>query len=160
MTDIPTKADLAAQRLAEAVEAAKEATREANAAKKDLERARKEAHEFITGDLRATITEEMQRTMGAFNDEFPKQVQSMYAKVSEQVDLLINLAVGKPGRNGDDLRPEMAAMFGKWIGEQLALHRVPAVVVVGNGDIEDLPDDFRAQVIPVHPTIDPPKPRD
>lgn len=130
-----TKAEIAEQRLLEVIEQARAATAELNGTKKDLERTIKEAREVLKAEVATTVSNEIERCLNEFGEQIRNWSDSLYGHVQGQVDLLINLAIGKPGKE-EDLRPLMAAMFRRWIGEQLATNKVPAMVILG-----DLPID-------------------
>lgn len=113
-------------RLEKATEEARQATREAHAARKDLLRVQKEVEALLGPE----VAEQVSRSVNdALRDELRqvldaavKASHDTYARVLNQVDLLINLALGKPGKMAGkekDLRPELAEKIRLWILEQM-----------------------------------------
>lgn len=113
-------------RLEEATARADESTRAARAALKDLEHKRKEMADLLERlapmMVEEAIGELVKEGLDQLGEQFKEASQETYNRVLAQTDILLNLALGKPGStrpNTEDIRPKLAAMIRAWIVEEV-----------------------------------------
>jgi F0F1-type ATP synthase membrane subunit b/b' len=117
----------AIQRFEEAQEGLREEVRNAHAATKALKEERKEAEKLIKESLKSIetrIIKEVEKNFEQMQKEFAVETHRLYERVQRQVDILIDIALGKRStRSGDkkDIRPALAAKMREWIMEELLL---------------------------------------
>lgn len=114
-------------RLEEATERADAATRDARAALKDLEHKRREVVRLLSTDapvlVETAINGAVAQGLDDLSEQFQQASRETYDRVIAQVDVILNIALGKPGstRTGHaDLRPELAQMIREWVVDRVA----------------------------------------
>lgn len=110
-------------RLERATEDARQATREAHEAVADLRRAEKAVRDLLDQKLLAQLVDEgmaeaIHDGLELLGANFKQASEGVYAKVNEQVDLLVNLSLGRPGKHGD-LRPKLSMALRKIVAEEM-----------------------------------------
>lgn len=105
----------------------RDATREANAAIRDLRKERQEIERILgRGEIKqlvhARVEAVVKTELDKIGPEVKKQTQAIYEKVGQQIDKIIDLSLGKKfsTRKGrEDIRPALAAHLRNWIREIL-----------------------------------------
>lgn len=102
----------------------KDVTREAHSTLKQLRHERREIDRMLAGDVKDMIdrrVDEVVKTeLDRIGPEIHAQTSRIYARVSTEVQKLIDLSLGKEfvKANGrEDLRPQLAAKMRQWIQE-------------------------------------------
>lgn len=114
------------QRFEGILEELRHATREANGALKDLKEERRIIEKMTHDDVKKRVHNEVDKVVRVelekIGPEIRNQTGRIYAKVGEQVDKLINIAMGREfstKKGKGDLRPVLAAKLREWIDEIL-----------------------------------------
>lgn len=101
-----------------------ESTRAAHAALKDLREERRTVEQMLSGDVRKKINDRVEEVVKEELDKIGPTIRSqtslIYERVGNQVDKLVNLALGKEfskKRNNSDLRPLLAEKLREFIVE-------------------------------------------
>lgn len=110
-----------------AAERAELAAREANAATKALRQAEKDVRDLLDRDkLTAMVDKAMSDVMREGLDSlaaaFKKAQGRVNDRVLEQVDVILDLAIGKEGRttgSKTDLRPDLAELIRRFVHEEV-----------------------------------------
>lgn len=105
----------------------KHATREAHSALKQLQHERKEIEKYFVVETQKLIQEHVTEVVKTELDVLAPQIRAqtslIYSKVGEQIDILINLGLGKQyskKAGKEDLRPMLAEKLREWIREIIA----------------------------------------
>lgn len=104
--------------LREACREAHEATKSAIQIRKELERASQNAVERFDKMIEDYVAKELEQ----IGEKATEASNHIYDKVGQQIDILINTALGKHmSRRGrtEDLRPALAKKLREWIQEEL-----------------------------------------
>jgi exonuclease VII small subunit len=116
-------------RLQEAVTACKEATREAHQATKDLRAERQQVQQLLGPTAKELVHSKVEDLVTTeFNKLGPvlkANSRSIYDRVQQQIDMIIDLSLGKQGstRKGhEDLRPVLASKLRDWL--QVEIDRI------------------------------------
>jgi len=124
MTDGPTMLELRIARFEELLEEMREATREAHSTLKEVRTQRREIEQMLSSNIRKTIEARVDAVVKGELDKIGPQIREqtsrIYARVTREVDKLIDLSLGKEfstthGR--EDLRPQLAEKMREWIKE-------------------------------------------
>lgn len=93
-----------------------ESVREAHKVLKDLQYERRQIERLLGGEVKTIVHDRVdavvKRELDVIAPSIKKQTDRIYEKVGEQIDILINICLGKPlaDRQGkEDLRPVFAA---------------------------------------------------
>lgn len=115
----------AIERLEAAEERCRQAAREANEAAKAVKEQRKLAEQFMKENfdqIEERIAEHVRKELDKIGPEVDKTAHFLYDKVGVQIDMLIDLAMGKrktrTGKNVD-LRPRLAFELRKWVKDEI-----------------------------------------
>lgn len=113
-------------RLEAASERAERAAREANAATKALEQKRKELRYLIdqTVDdvLQEAVVPIVSKGLHDLELQFRDATKQTHARVLEQVDVLLNAAIGRPGKvkgKDVDLRPQLIELIRTFVLDEV-----------------------------------------
>jgi hypothetical protein len=124
MTDGPTMLELRIARFEELLEEMREATREAHSTLKEVRTQRREIEQMLGTDIRKTVEARVDAVVKAELDKIGPQLREqtsrIYARVTREVDKLIDLSLGKEFSNAhgrEDLRPQLALKMREWIKE-------------------------------------------
>jgi hypothetical protein len=127
MTDGPTMLELRIARFEELLEEMREATREAHSTLKEVRTQRREIEQMLGSDVRKTVEARVDSVVKGELDKIGPQLREqtsrIYARVTREVDKLIDLSLGKEFSNAhgrEDLRPQLAEKMREWIKEVLA----------------------------------------
>jgi Glu-tRNA(Gln) amidotransferase subunit E-like FAD-binding protein len=104
------------------------ATREAHSVLKELKREHKEIENLFKGEdvkllVKNRVDEVVSTQLEEIGPQIRKQTNLIYDKVGNQIDKIIDIALGKEfsvNHNRADLRPELAAKMRIWIREVIS----------------------------------------
>lgn len=119
------KLEMRIRELEEKVEEMREATREANMMLRDLKAERKQVEKLLgQGELKKMVNDRVETVVSAELERIGPEIRnyssSIYDKVGEQVDKLIEIMLGKETSTRGahaDLRPQLAEKMKVWIRE-------------------------------------------
>jgi hypothetical protein len=124
MTDGPTMLELRIARFEELLEEMREATREAHSTLKEVRTQRREIEQMLGTDIRKTVEARVDAVVKGELDKIGPQLREqtsrIYARVTREVDKLIDISLGKEFSNAhgrEDLRPQLALKMREWIKE-------------------------------------------
>lgn len=116
------------ERFEKAQQVLREESRLAHEAAQGLKEQRKALEKLIKESMQEIdrkLLERVENELKEIGEQWDKASDQIYDKVGKQIDILIDLSLGKhSGRRGNtvDIRPVLAEKLGEWIHEELEKH--------------------------------------
>lgn len=126
MSDGPTELEKRIELFEELLKEMRQETREAHSVLKQIRIERREIENHLLRDTKKMVeqrTDEVVKTeLDKIGPQVREQTNLIYAKVGQQIDMLIDLSLGKAFsniHNREDIRPQLAKKLRQWIREIL-----------------------------------------